>query len=47
LRVRDFSRVVLNSFYDKSHYMEEDIKNVYRHDHALQEHRDSFIGQNR
>jgi hypothetical protein len=35
LCVRDFSRAVLNSIYDKSHYMEEDIKNVYRHDHAM------------
>jgi hypothetical protein len=34
LRVKDFSRSVLNSIYDKSHYMEEDIKKVYRYDNA-------------
>jgi hypothetical protein len=25
----------INSIYDKSHYIEEDIKNVYTHDHAM------------
>jgi hypothetical protein len=35
LRVKDFSQVILNSIYDKSHYMEEDIKNVYTHDTAM------------
>jgi hypothetical protein len=31
----DFSRAVLNSIYDKSHYMVEDIKNVYIYDHEM------------
>jgi hypothetical protein len=35
LRVKGFSQVVLNSIFDKSHYMEEDIENVYRHDDAM------------
>jgi hypothetical protein len=35
LHMKDFSQAVLNSIYDKSHYMEEDIKNVYRHDNAI------------
>jgi hypothetical protein len=29
LRLRDFSQAVVNSIYDKSHYMEEYIKNIY------------------
>jgi uncharacterized protein (UPF0305 family) len=33
--VKDFSQAVLNSIYDKNHYMEEDIKNVYSHDNAM------------
>jgi hypothetical protein len=33
--VKDYSQVVLNSFSDKSQYMEEDIKNVYTHDNAM------------
>jgi hypothetical protein len=33
--MRDFSQAVLNSIYDKSHYMEEYIKNVYKHDHEM------------
>jgi hypothetical protein len=32
---KDYSQVVLNSFSDKSQYMEEDIKNVYTHDNAM------------
>jgi hypothetical protein len=28
LQVKDFSQAVLNSISDKSHYKEEDIKNV-------------------
>jgi hypothetical protein len=35
LRIKDFSRAVLNSIYDKSHYIEEDINNIYRHDNAM------------
>jgi hypothetical protein len=35
LRVKDFSRAILNSISNKSHYMEEDIKNVYTHDDAM------------
>jgi hypothetical protein len=35
LHVKDFSQAVLNSISDKSHYMEEDIKNVYIHDDAM------------
>jgi hypothetical protein len=35
LHVKDFSQAVLNSISDKSHYMEEDIKNVYTHDNAM------------
>jgi hypothetical protein len=35
LRVKDFSQAILNSIYDKSHYMEEDIKNVYTHENAM------------
>jgi hypothetical protein len=35
MRVKDFSQVVLNFISDKSHYMEEDIKNVYTHDDAI------------
>jgi hypothetical protein len=35
LRVKDFSQVVLNSIYEKSHYTEEDITNVYIHDNAM------------
>jgi hypothetical protein len=35
LRVKDYSQAVLNSFSDKRHYMEEDIKNVYTHDDAM------------
>jgi hypothetical protein len=35
LHVKDFSQVVLNSISDKSHYMEENIKNVYTHDDAM------------
>jgi hypothetical protein len=35
LRVKDFSQAVLNSISDKSHYTEEDIKNVYIHDDAM------------
>jgi hypothetical protein len=27
----DFSQAVLNSIYNKRHYMEVDIRNVYRH----------------
>jgi hypothetical protein len=34
LHVRYFNRTILNSIHDNIHYMEEDIKNVYRHDHA-------------
>jgi hypothetical protein len=33
--VKDFSRAVLNSIYDNNHCMEEDIKNVYRHDNEM------------
>jgi tagatose-1,6-bisphosphate aldolase non-catalytic subunit AgaZ/GatZ len=33
--VRDLSRTILNSIHDNSYYVEEDIKNVYRHDHAI------------
>jgi hypothetical protein len=33
--VKDFIQAVLNSISDKSHYMEEDIKNVYSHDNAM------------
>jgi hypothetical protein len=33
--VKDFSQAILNSIYDKSHYMEEDIKNVYTHENAM------------
>jgi hypothetical protein len=35
LRVIDFSQAILNSISNKSHYMEEDIKNVYMHDDAM------------
>jgi hypothetical protein len=35
LHVKDFSQAVLNSISNKSHYMEEDIKNVYTHDDAM------------
>jgi hypothetical protein len=35
LSIRDYSQAVLNSFSDKSHYMEEDIKNVYTHDDTM------------
>jgi hypothetical protein len=35
LHVKDFSQTVLNSISNKSHYMEEDIKNVYTHDDAM------------
>jgi hypothetical protein len=35
LCVKDFSQAILNSIYDKSHYMEEDIKNVYTHENAM------------
>jgi Sec7-like guanine-nucleotide exchange factor len=35
LLVKDFSQTVLNSILDKSHYMEEDIKNVYTHDDVM------------
>jgi hypothetical protein len=35
LRVKDFSQPVLNSISDKSHYMEEDVKNVYTHDDVM------------
>jgi hypothetical protein len=35
LHVSDFSWAVLNSIHDNTHYMEEDIKNIYRHDHAM------------
>jgi hypothetical protein len=31
----DLSQAVLNSIYNKSHYMEVDIRNVYRHDNAM------------
>jgi tagatose-1,6-bisphosphate aldolase non-catalytic subunit AgaZ/GatZ len=33
--VRDLSQTILNSIHDNSYYVEEDIKNVYRHDHAI------------
>jgi hypothetical protein len=35
LHVRDFSQAVHNSIYNKSHYMEEYIKNVYIHDREM------------
>jgi hypothetical protein len=35
LSMKDFNQAVLNSISDKSHYMEEDIKNVYTHDDAM------------
>jgi hypothetical protein len=35
LHVKDYSQAILNSFLDKSQYMEEDIKNVYTHDDAM------------
>jgi hypothetical protein len=35
LHVKDYSQAVLNSFLDKSQYMEEDIKNVYTHNDAI------------
>jgi hypothetical protein len=35
LCVKNFSEAVLNSIYDKSHYMEGDIKNVYTYDNAI------------
>jgi hypothetical protein len=34
-RVKYFSQAILNSISDKSHYMEEDIRNVYTHDDAM------------
>jgi hypothetical protein len=33
--MKDFSQAVLNSIFDKSHYMEEDITNVYIHDDVM------------
>jgi hypothetical protein len=35
LRAKDFSQAVRNSISDKSHYMKEDIKNIYTHDDAM------------
>jgi hypothetical protein len=35
LHVRDFSRTILNSIHDNSHYIEEDILCVYRHDQIM------------
>jgi hypothetical protein len=35
LRMKDFNQAVLNSIFDKSHYMEEDITNVYIHDDVM------------
>jgi hypothetical protein len=35
LRIRDFSRTILNSIHDNNHYMKEDIKNVHRHGHVM------------